>query len=370
MRFNYIFYLYDCVKAGLIKLINFRLNDCVLKMTAEINFVVMGLGHIGKRHAEMVLRQKGAHLVAFIDCLSPDSLNLGDLASGIPHFYTFEEFLASGLQAQVLNVCTPNGLHAEHALAALNEGLHVVIEKPMALHDADCEILMAKASEKNLHIFTVMQNRYSPPAVWIKEVIDSKIMGDLFLMQLDCYWNRDERYYTPNAWHGKKDLDGGTLFTQFSHFIDMMIWLFGDIKNIDAVFKNFNHAGLTEFEDSGFIRFEFEKSGMGLVNFSTAVFEQNLSSSMTILSENGSVKIGGQYMNKVEHCRINNYQIPALVETAAGNNYGAYSGSAQNHHLVIENVVRVLNGGENLGSTAAEGSKVVATINKMYDARK
>ena len=370
MRFNYIFYLYDCVKAGLIKLINFRLNDCVLTLAAEINFVVMGLGHIGKRHAEMVLRQNDAHLVAFIDSLSPDSLNLGGFASDIPHFYTLEEFLASGLQAQVLNVCTPNGLHAKHALAALNAGLHVVIEKPMALKDADCEILMATASEKNLHIFTVMQNRYSPPAVWIKEVIDSKIMGDLFLMQLDCYWNRDERYYTPNAWHGKKDLDGGTLFTQFSHFIDMMIWLFGDIKNIDAVFKNFNHAGLTEFEDSGFIRFEFEKGGMGLVNFSTAVFEQNLSSSMTILSENGSVKIGGQYMNKVEHCCIKNYQMPTLAETAAGNNYGTYSGSAQNHHLVIENVVRVLNGGENLGSTAAEGSKVVATINKMYDAGK
>ena len=91
---------------------------------------------------------------------------------------------------------------------------------------------------------------------------------------------------------------------------------------------------------------------------------------MTILSENGSVKIGGQYMNKVEHCSIKNYQMHALAETSAGNNYGTYSGSAQNHHLVIENVVRVLNGGENLGSTAAEGSKVVSTINKMYDAGK
>jgi predicted dehydrogenase len=340
-------------------------------MEAGINFVVMGLGHIGKRHAEMVLRQKGAHLVAIIDVLSQDSLDLGDYTGlAIPHFYTFSEFLASGLQAQVLNVCTPNGLHAEHALAALNAGLHVVIEKPMALLDADCEILMATALAKNLHIFTVMQNRYSPPAVWIKEIIDAKILGNLFLMQLDCYWNRDERYYTQNSWHGNKALDGGTLFTQFSHFIDMMLWLFGDIKNIDAVFKNFNHAGLTEFEDSGFIRFEFENGGMGLLNFSTAVFEQNLGSSMTILSENGSVKIGGQYMNIVEHCDIKNYQMPILAETAAGNHYGAYMGSAQNHHLVIENVIRVLNGGENLGSTAAEGSKVVSTINKMYDAGK
>lgn len=337
---------------------------------AGINFVVMGLGHIGKRHAEMVLRQKGAHLVAIIDVLSPVSLDLGEIFSDIPHFYSFEAFLASGIQAQVLNICTPNGLHAEHALAALHAGLHVVIEKPMALRDADCDKLMASAVEKNLHIFTVMQNRYSPPAVWMKEIIDSKILGDLFLMQLDCYWNRDERYYTKNSWHGNKTLDGGTLFTQFSHFIDMMLWLFGDIENIDSVFKNFNHAGLTDFEDSGFIRFEFKNGGMGILNFSTAVFERNLGSSMTILAENGSVKIGGQYMNIVEHCDIKNYQMPILAETAAGNNYGAYTGSAQNHHLVIENVMRVLNGGENLGSTAAEGKQVVATINKMYDAGK
>ena len=112
-------------------------------MEAGINFVVMGLGHIGKRHAEMVLRQKGAHLVAIIDVLSQDSLDLGDYTGlAIPHFYTFSEFLASGLQAQVLNVCTPNGLHAEHALAALNAGLHVVIEKPMALNLADCEAMI------------------------------------------------------------------------------------------------------------------------------------------------------------------------------------------------------------------------------------
>lgn len=336
--------------------------------TATIGFVIMGLGHIGKRHAEMVLRQNGAHWVAYIDCLSPETLAFKD--DTIPHFYSLSDFLASGLSAQVLNVCTPNGLHAEHALAALNAGMHVVIEKPMALQDADCDALIAKAAAKNLQIFTVMQNRYSPPAAWMKEIWDAKIMGELFLMQLDCYWNRDERYYTPNAWHGKKDLDGGTLFTQFSHFIDMMIWLFGDIKNIDAVFKNFNHTGLTEFDDSGFIRFEFEKGGMGLLNFSTAVAQENLCSSMTILAEHGSVKIGGQYMNKVEHCSIKNYTLPNLAETAAGNNYGAYSGSAQNHHLVIENVVRVLNGGENLGSTAAEGKKVVSAINQMYHAKK
>jgi UDP-N-acetyl-2-amino-2-deoxyglucuronate dehydrogenase len=336
--------------------------------TAEIGFVIMGLGHIGKRHAEMVLRQNGAHLVAYIDCLSPEKLAFKN--AQIPHFYNLPDFLASGLQAQVLNVCTPNGLHAEHALAALNAGMHVVIEKPMALKESDCDALMAKAAEKNLQIFTVMQNRYSPPAAWMKEIWDAKIMGELFLMQLDCYWNRDERYYTPNAWHGKKDLDGGTLFTQFSHFIDMMIWLFGEIKNIDAVFKNFNHAGLTEFDDSGFIRFEFENGGMGLLNFSTAVAQENLCSSMTILAEHGSVKIGGQYMNKVEHCSIKNYSMPKIAETAVGNNYGSYSGSAQNHNLVIENVVRVLNGGENLGSTAAEGKKVVAAINKMYDAKK
>jgi predicted dehydrogenase len=124
------------------------------------------------------------------------------------------------------------------------------------------------------------------------------------MVQLNCYWNRDERYYKEGGWKGTQDLDGGTLFTQFSHFIDIMYWLFGDIDNIQGKFADFNHKDYTDFEDSGFVSFDFINGGMGSINYSTAVVEQNLESSMTIIGSKGSVKIGGQYMNEVEVCNV------------------------------------------------------------------
>jgi predicted dehydrogenase len=244
---------------------------------------------------------------------------------------------------------------------------HVVIEKPMALNKQDAEKVIFKALHVHKHVFAVMQNRYSPPSAWIKELIESDKLGQIYMVQLNCYWNRDNRYYKPESWHGKLDLDGGTLFTQFSHFIDLMYWLFGDIQNIQSRFNNFNHSKLTEFkEDSGVLQFEFVNGGMGCVNFSTSIWDCNLESSMTIIAENGSVKIGGQYMDKVEYCHVKDYQMPELLPTNPGNDYGAYKGSAANHHFVIENVVDVLKGRNQITTNALEGLKVVEIIERMY----
>jgi predicted dehydrogenase len=214
-----------------------------------------------------------------------------------------------------------------------------------------------------------MQNRYSPPAVWIKDLIERKILGEIFMVQLNCYWNRDERYYKKSSWKGTKELDGGTLFTQFSHFIDIMYWLFGDIKDIKAQFNNFNHKNLTEFEDSGTVMFNFVNGGMGSINYSTAVWDINMESSITIIGANGSVKIGGQYMNKVEYCHIRNYEMPELSPVGPAHDYGDYKGSANNHHFVIENVVNTLQGNSIISTNALEGLKVVNIIERIYESK-
>jgi len=186
---------------------------------------------------------------------------------------------------------------------------------------------------------------------------------------LNCYWNRDERYYKTGGWKGTHDLDGGTLYTQFSHFIDIMYWLFGDIDNILGKFNDFTHKNSTDFEDSGFVSFDFVDGGMGCLNYSTAVANQNLESSITIIGEKGSVKIGGQYMNEVEICNIKGYEMPQLKEANPPNNYGEYKGSAANHHYVIENVIDTLKGRTTATTNALEGLKVVEIIERIYQLR-
>jgi len=334
---------------------------------SKIRFVVIGAGHIGKRHAEMIRRDAEGELVAMVDIRSKKECAAEDF--DVPFFSTMQELFASGLEFDVVNVCTPNGLHAEQSLMALAEKKNVVCEKPMGLTKESCEKILFKALQESKHVFCVMQNRYSPPSEWIKSVITDALLGEIYMVQLNCYWNRDDRYYKSGGWKGTADLDGGTLFTQFSHFIDIMYWLFGDIKNIQGKFADFNHQQTTAFEDSGFVSFDFMRGGMGSINYSTSIANQNLESSMTIIGKNGSVKIGGQYMNEVEVCAISGYEMPVLKESNPANDYGPYKGSAANHNYIISNVIDTLKGRTSPTTNALEGMKVVDIIERIYKVR-
>ena len=328
-----------------------------------INFAIIGVGRIGMRHAEMIKNHPQAKLVAVSDI--DESLNLSSHPEAI-HYNDVDKMLSSHPEIDVVVVSSPNGLHATHALQCLEAKKHVVVEKPMTLNKADAEKVIYKALNVHKQLFVVMQNRYSPPSIWLKELLESGALGKVYMVQISCYWNRDERYYTGDNWHGSKDLDGGTLFTQFSHFVDIMYWLFGDITNIEGRLADFNHQQLTDFEDSGVVSFEFVNGGLGTLNYSTSVYGQNLESSMTIIAEKGSVKVGGQYMDKVEACYIKDYEMPDLPPTNPGNDYGSYKGSAANHSYIIDNVVKVLNGQDSITTNALEGLKVVDIIEKIY----
>ena len=333
----------------------------------KIKFAVVGCGHIGKRHAEMIVRNPEAELIALCD-IKPKA-ELGIEAFDVPFFSDIEAMLAAGLDIDVVNVCTPNGLHVDHTFKSLNAFKHVVCEKPMGLTKSSVEQVIYKSLQVSKHLFLVMQNRYSPPSVWIKDVIEKKILGDIYLVQLNCYWNRDERYYKKGNWKGDQALDGGTLFTQFSHFIDIMYWLFGDIDNIQGVFADNNHQDLTDFEDSGFVNFKFINGGIGCLNYSTSVWNQNLESSITMVGSNGTIKIGGQYMNEIDYCHIKDYTLPEIAAANPANDYGAYKGSAANHHFIIENVIETLKGRTSITTNALEGLKVVEIIERIYAVR-
>jgi predicted dehydrogenase len=339
---------------------------------SKVRFAVVGCGHIGKRHASMILGNGNCELVALCDVKPKQDLGL-ELYSNALFFSSIDKLLESKLAIDAISIASPNGYHEEHALKALEMDCHIVIEKPMALTIAGCERIIYKALQRHKQVFCVMQNRYSPPSVWLKDVLDQGLLGKIFMVQINCYWNRDDRYYKPDtktgrptSWHGTKELDGGTLFTQFSHFIDLMYWYFGDITNIQVRLRDYAHKNSTDFEDSGFVSFDFNDGGMGCLNYSTAVWDKNLESSITIVAEKGSVKVGGQYMNEVEYCHIQDYSMPTLADSNPPNDYGQYKGSAANHHYVYENIVDVIAGNGNITTNALEGMKVIEIIEKIY----
>ncbi len=338
---------------------------------SKIKFGVIGCGHIGKRHASMVQLNEECELIAVCDSADENSLDLANI--NVPFYASAEEMLADQPSIEVICVCSPNGLHAQHASLSLDHHKHVVVEKPMGLSRANCEQLIFSALNVSKNVFCVMQNRYSPPSIWLKDLVSSGKLGKIFQVQVNCYWNRDDRYYFKNgekhSWKGTNDLDGGTLFTQFSHFVDLMYWVFGDVTNLQGKFNSFNHEHSTEFEDTGVVSFDFVNGGMGCLNYSTAVWDTNLESSITVVAENGSVKVGGQYMNEVEYCHVKDYEFTALPPSNPANDYGHYKGSANNHPFVFENVVDVIKGRKPIATNALEGLKVVDIIERIYELR-
>lgn len=339
---------------------------CVMK--APLRFAVVGCGHIGKRHVAMIQGDSRGELVAVID-LAWSSEGRGEVparkwASEARAFTSLSDAL-NVLNFDVVSVATPNGSHVELACEAVAAGCHVVLEKPMGLTSKSIENLKKLAEEAGVKVFGVMQNRYAPAAAWLKSAHEAREFGELLQVHVQCLWNRDERYYQQGSWRGTMEEDGGPLFTQFSHFLDILLWVFGPVEVEDVHFYNQVHP-YTEFEDGGLVRFRLEQGGWGTFTFSTAAPHSNFESSMTVLGRSGTVRIGGQYMNRLEEFQLPESNRPDLQQPPPPNDYGGYTGSAANHHHVYDNVFNVLLGGDDVATSIEEGLAVVRVVEEIH----
>ncbi len=332
-----------------------------------IKFAIVGFGHIGKRHAEHIINNAATELVAVCD-INPDVSR--QLPGKDIDFYTDIEELLQHTHADVVCICTPNYLHCPHTIATVQSGRHAVVEKPMALSVAECDAMIAAANAAGKIIFAVKQNRYNPPVAMVKNLINDGSLGNLFMIQVNCFWNRDEQYYAQSNWRGKKKEDGGCLFTQFSHFVDILYYLNGTIDEVKGCIANYAHQSNTEFEDTGSFVMKATNGAIVNFNFSTCAFEKNMEGSITLLAQKGTLKIGGQYLNTLEYQCISGKELPQINITAKENDYGLYKGSMSNHDKVIQNVVDVLKYNQPIMTGAEEGREVVYMIEQMYAAGK
>ncbi len=327
-----------------------------------LKFAIIGCGRIAQRHAEHIANN--GKLIAVCDI---DQIKANDLANKYQakSYDVIEDLLENEKNIDVIAICSPNGLHAIHTIQALKAGFHVLCEKPMAISVQDCGEMIKEAEKANKRLFIVKQNRFNPPVAEVKKIIDEGRLGKIYSVQLSCFWNRDENYYK-NSWKGTKDLDGGTLYTQFSHFVDLLYWMVGDVKKVQAFGKNIAHQNTIEFEDSGVVALEFYNGALGTINYTVNSFQKNMEGSLTIFGEKGTIKIGGQYLNELEYQEIENYQIKDLPKGNPANNYGQYQGSMSNHDKVYENVVDVLKNQGIISTNGFEGLKTVEIIDKIY----
>lgn len=328
----------------------------------KIKFAIVGYGNIGKRHAQHILNHNEAELESICDISTVALDSMTD--TKIKKYASIEELFLN-TQADVVSVCTPNYLHHPHTILSLQHQKHVICEKPMAISSKQCDEMNKEAQKNNRTIFVVKQNRYNEPVQQVKRLLDENILGEVYMINVNCFWNRNEFYYNESDWRGKKEKDGGCLFTQFSHFVDILYYLFGDMECLHGIVNNFNHS-YTEVEDTGSFIMKSKNGAIVNFNFSTCSYEKNMEGAFTILAQNGTVKIGGQYLNTIEYQHIKNVNLPEINIQSKSNDYGKYQGSMSNHDKMIDNVVGTLKGNAQIMTSGDEGKQVVSIIEKMY----
>ena len=331
---------------------------------SDLNFAIIGCGRIANRHAEHINNTNGCNLVATCDIISDKADVLAQKYGAIS--YSDVEELLKNTDVNIVSICSPNALHASHSIQALKSGKHVLCEKPMAINTYDCGEMIKEAEKANRRLFVIKQNRYNPPVAAIKSAIDEGKLGRITSVQLSCFWNRNENYYA-NSWKGTLDLDGGTLYTQFSHFVDLLYYLVGDVKEVKAYGANFQHQDIIEFEDSGVVILKFHNNAIGTINYTVNSYNKNMEGSLTLFGDKGTVKIGGQYLNELEYQQFEGFSIDKLEKGNKPNNYGEYQGSMSNHGKVYENIVEVLKNGSPVTTNMFEGLKTVEIIERIYD---
>ena len=328
----------------------------------KLRFALVGCGNIGQRHAKLIAA--AGELTAVCD---PDPDRFENLTSeyGSKSFRSLEELLQNENGLDVAVICTPNYLHAEQAITCLYSGVHVLCEKPMAINTTDGENMLKAANSANKKLFVVQQNRYNAPVEAVKKLLDENGLGKIHAFQVNCFWNRTAAYYK-SPWKGKKELDGGILYTQFSHFIDILIWFLGEAISIRPALGNFLLQDVVEMEDTGFAIIKMQGGATGTLNYTVTSFLKNMEGSITLFGEKGTVKIGGQYLNTLEYFSVEDRQPPALPASAGANTYGFYQGSMSNHDIVYKNLLGAF---DNKPFNLVEGSealKAVQFIEQLY----
>lgn len=262
-----------------------------------LNFSIMGFGHIGRVHKKAIEETTDAKLISIIDS------KFSGENPGVPVYGSIQEFLENDSKTDIVSIATPNGYHKQHAIECLNAGKHVLIEKPMALNTADAKEILEVAQENGKRVFSSMQLRFSPPVRYVRNLIDQNKLGEIYMVNIRCYWNRNKDYYKQRDWSGSADMDGGVLFTQFSHFVDIMNFWFDETNCVNSSFFNFNHREVTDFPDSGILEFNADNAKGNMI-FTTSVYEKNFKSSILLIAEKGTVEIGDQYLNQLIYCNV------------------------------------------------------------------
>ena len=269
-----------------------------------MKYALIGCGRIATNHVKAVLNND-LEFTAACDLL-PESIEALLARHGlekdpsIRRYTDYRRMLEENPDLELAAVATSSGNHAEIALACIDRGIHVIIEKPMAMRMADADEILRRAEEKGVAVSACHQNRFNVAVQQLRQALEAGRFGRLSHGSVHVRWNRNKGYYDQAPWRGTWAEDGGCLMNQSIHGIDLLRWMMGDeAETVYGVTRQRQHPYL-EAEDVGMAVVTFKNGAVATIEGTTNVYPKNLEETLFLFGETGTVKLGGTSTNNID----------------------------------------------------------------------
>lgn len=315
----------------------------------KIKVSIIGCGRICKKHIMAIISEhERCELVAICDNNQEKIKNISDFyysqleernfpLNNLSKFNDYEELVKAKIDNKIgidlIVLATPSGLHPIQTKIAAKSGINVCTEKPMAINLSDAKEMIKVCKESNVKLFVIKQNRLNPTLQILKKKVEENKFGNIGIVDINVFWQRPQSYYDQDEWRGTKELDGGALLNQASHYVDLLEWIIGPLEglyaNVSTISRNI------EVEDTAVIQLKWESGALGSMSVTMITYPKNIEGSITIIGDKGSAKVGGIAVNEFEY----SFFEEDINESLEKYNYKTESVYGFGHNFYYQNMI-------------------------------
>jgi UDP-N-acetyl-2-amino-2-deoxyglucuronate dehydrogenase len=327
----------------------------------KIRIGVVGCGRISANHFKAIEAHKSELLLSAVCDTDPTALRAASELHGV-HGYASVVDLLDNAEVDVVALCTPSGLHPAQAIQAARAGRHVVTEKPMATRWSDGLQMVRECDQAGVHLFVVKQNRRNPTLQLLKRAVERGRFGRIYMATINVFWARPQSYYDSAKWRGTWEFDGGALMNQASHYVDLVDWLVGPVESVQAYVATL--ARNIQVEDTATVGVRWRSGALGSINVTMLTYPKNLEGSITVIGENGAVRVGGVAVNEIQHWEFADKD--PEDEKIKSASYETTSVYGLGHPLYYANVVKAMRGDAEPETDGREGLRSLELLIASY----
>lgn len=334
-----------------------------MKSIKMYKIALVGCGRISVNHIEAIDKLKSEQLAEIVACCDIVKERAEEAAQKTnSKAYTDYKRMIKEIQCDLVSLCTPSGLHPYQAIEAAEEGINIISEKPLGCSLEICDAAIIKAENKGVHYLVVKQNRFNPSIKLLRRAFEAGRFGQVYMILANVLWSRPQSYYDNAKWRGTRELDGGCLSNQASHYVDLVQWFGGCVENVLS--ESSTQKIKMESEDTISVVIKFRNGTIGNINATVLTYPKNLEGSLTILGEKGTARVGGIALNKIEHWEFQSKhemdEELKIADTQPDSVYGF------GHLPYYRHALNVLSGAEEALCTAREARKSIEIIQMAY----